>query len=103
MKTGEELRHPRGKCVVPGLVVVKIIYTPEEAERRRAEDKEVTETFEKARKQVRTPGSTETVRTAMPYFAPFNISSTSIHVVTNSKHSTLDPKELDRPFDKFYD
>lgn len=52
-RTGEELRHPKGECVVPGLVVVKIIYTAEEAERRKAEDREVIEVFEKTRKQAR--------------------------------------------------
>ena len=40
-------------CVVPGLVVVKIIYTPEEAERRKIEDGEVIEAFEKSMKLVR--------------------------------------------------
>ena len=40
-------------CVVPGLVVVKIIYTPEEAERRKIEDREVIEAFEKSMKLVR--------------------------------------------------
>ena len=52
-KTGEEVRHPKGMCVVPGLVVVKIIYTPEEAERRKIEDREVIVAFEKTLKHVR--------------------------------------------------
>eukprot|EP00752_Nemacystus_decipiens_P011950 g10596.t1 len=52
-KTGEELRHPKGDCVVPGMVVVKIIYTAEEARRRKEEDKEVREAFRKTNKQVR--------------------------------------------------
>lgn len=51
-KTGQELRHPKGQCVVPGLLAVKIIYTPEEAKIRKAEDREVIEAFEKTRKQV---------------------------------------------------
>lgn len=51
-KTGEEVRHPKGECVVPGLVVVKIIYTREEACRRKEEDKEVSEAFRKTNKQV---------------------------------------------------
>lgn len=50
--TGEELRHPKGECVVPGMVVVKIIYTPEEARRRKEEDREVCEAFQKTTKQV---------------------------------------------------
>lgn len=53
-KTGEELRHPKGECLVPGLVVVKIIYTQEEARRRKEEDKEVFEVFKKTDKQVGT-------------------------------------------------
>ncbi|CAM9458599.1 unnamed protein product [Pylaiella littoralis] len=52
-KTGEELRHPKGECLVPGMVVVKIIYTEEEARRRKEEDKEVFEVFKKTDKQVR--------------------------------------------------
>lgn len=52
-KTGEELRHPKGECVVPGMVVVKIIYTPEEALRRKEEDREVRDAFRKTNKQVR--------------------------------------------------
>lgn len=52
-KTGEELRHPKGECVVPGMVVVKIIYTSEEARRRKEEDREVREAFRKTNKQVR--------------------------------------------------
>ena len=55
-KTGEELRHPKGECVVPGMVVVKIIYTPEEARRRKEEDREVREAFRKTNKQVHFPG-----------------------------------------------
>ncbi len=46
------MRHPKGECVVPGLVVVKIIYTREEACRRKEEDKEVSEAFRKTNKQV---------------------------------------------------
>lgn len=57
-KTGEELRHPKGECLVPGMVVVKIIYTEEEARRRKEEDKEVFEVFKKTDKQV----SYDTVR-----------------------------------------
>lgn len=51
-ETGEELRHPKGECIVKGLVLVKIIYTPEEAARHKEEDTEVIVVFEKARKQV---------------------------------------------------
>ncbi|CAB1109198.1 unnamed protein product [Ectocarpus sp. CCAP 1310/34] len=51
--TGEEIRHPKGECVVPGLVVVKIIYTAQEALRRKEEEKEVFEAFKKTDTQVR--------------------------------------------------
>ncbi|CAM9250870.1 unnamed protein product [Scytosiphon promiscuus] len=51
--TGEEIRHPKGQCLVPGMVIVKIIYTQEEASRRKEEDKEVFEAFEKTNKQLR--------------------------------------------------
>ncbi|CAM9406930.1 unnamed protein product [Ectocarpus sp. 6 AP-2014] len=51
--TGEEIRHPKGECIVPGLVVVKIIYTAQEALRRKEEEKEVFEAFKKTDTQVR--------------------------------------------------
>ncbi|CAM9220260.1 unnamed protein product [Ectocarpus sp. 4 AP-2014] len=51
--TGEEIRHPKGECVVPGLVVVKIIYTAQEALRRKEEEKEVFKAFKKTDTQVR--------------------------------------------------
>lgn len=51
--TSHPIGHPRGKCRVPGLVMVKIMYTPEEAQRRNEEDREVFEAFTKRRRQVR--------------------------------------------------
>lgn len=50
--TGEEVRHPKGKCIVPGLVITKIMYSAEELKRRQAEDTEILEVFCKSRKQV---------------------------------------------------
>lgn len=50
--TGQELRHPKGECVVDGLVIVKIIYTAEEADRRKAEERELNEVLMRSRVQV---------------------------------------------------
>ena len=52
LTTGQEVRHPIGGCRVPGVVIVKIIYTSEEAQQRKEEDQEVIEVFEKRKKQV---------------------------------------------------
>lgn len=54
--TGEEIRHPKGQCVVPGMVIVKIIYTEQEASRRKEEDNEVFEAFKKTHKQASAVG-----------------------------------------------
>ncbi|CAM9666520.1 unnamed protein product [Chrysoparadoxa australica] len=44
-KDGTEIRHPAGECVVKSLVIVKIMYTREEGQRRNAEEQEIFDAF----------------------------------------------------------